>query len=72
MQQTQLDEIKKKNIQISNVLKDISNDIFVLSEDLTIFPRNEVINTTLRPAGHTNPITNNSHLHFTNTLRRFW
>jgi len=73
MERIQIDEIKKKNIQISNVLKDISKDILVLSEDLTIFPRNED-NTiiTLPPAGHTNPITNNSHLYFTNTLRRFW
>lgn len=72
-QRTQIDEIKKKNIHISNILKDISRDICILSEDLTIFPRNED-NTiiTLPPAGHTNPITNNSHLYFTNTLRRFW
>ena len=71
-QRTKIDEIKKKNIHISNILKDISRDICILSEDLTVFPRNENINTTLRPAGHTNPITNNSHLYFTNTLRRFW
>ena len=72
-QQTQIDNIKKKNIQISNILKDISKDICILSEDLVVFPKNENNNNViLRPAGHTNPITNNSHLYFTNTLRRFW
>lgn len=72
-QQTQIDNIKKKNIQISNILKDISKDICILSEDLVVFPKNENNNNViLPPAGHTNPITNNSHLYFTNTLRRFW
>ena len=72
-QQTQLEDIKKKNIQISNILKDISKDICILSNDLTVFPiKKNNNNVILPPAGHTNPITNNSHLYFTNTLRRFW
>lgn len=72
-QQTQIDQIKKKNIQISNILKDISKDICILSDDLVVFPKkDEQQQAPLPPAGHVTPITNNSHLYFTNTLRRFW
>ena len=72
-QQTQINEIKKKNIQISNILKDIYKDICILSDDLVVFPKkDQEQQPSLPPAGHVNPVTNNTHLYFTNTLRRFW
>tara|TARA_Y100001935_G_C17305062_1_gene511781 strand:- start:2187 stop:2411 length:225 start_codon:yes stop_codon:yes gene_type:complete len=71
--QHKIQEIKKKNIKISNILKDISKDINYLSSDLITFPvSNTNSNNIVQPAGHTAPIINSSHLHFTNTLRSFW
>jgi len=67
-------KLKKKSIRISNILKDISKDIEILSNDLTTFPekKNEEILNRVVPAGHINPIVNNAHVYFTNSLRRFW
>jgi hypothetical protein len=66
--------IKKKNIKISNILKDISKDIEILSKDLIKFPEKRVEDTVTNvvAAGHVTPVINNAHVYFTNSLRRFW
>ena len=70
----EITKLKKKSIRISHILKDISKDIETLSNDLTVFPENNNKETpnVLPPAGHVNPIVNNAHVYFTNSLRRFW
>ena len=69
----QITILKRKNIKISNVLKDISKDIEVLSEDLTKFPEKKKPETNIIvAAGHVTPVVNNAHIYFTNSLRRFW
>lgn len=66
--------LKKKNIKISNILKDISKDIEILSKDLRKFPEKKIEDTLTEvvAAGHVTPVINNAHVYFTNSLRRFW
>tara|TARA_Y100001970_G_C14182415_1_gene830587 strand:+ start:991 stop:1218 length:228 start_codon:yes stop_codon:yes gene_type:complete len=66
--------LKKKSIKISNILKDISKDIEILSKDLTKFPEKKVEDkpNNVVAAGHVTPVINNAHVYFTNSLRRFW
>ena len=72
-QQTQINEIEEKNIQISNILKDISKDICILSDDLVVFPKMIKETPNVFTSGRScKSCCNNTHLYFTNTLRRFW
>ena len=72
----QLSQVQKKNIKISNQLKDISKDILILTEKLDFdVKKNDTSNEkeeTLKPAGISSFVLNPSHVHFTSTLRRWW
>ena len=72
----QLSQVKQKNIKISDQLKDISKDILVLTEKLDFsIKKDEITNKkeeTVKPAGINSFVLNSSHVHFTNSLRRWW
>jgi len=59
--------ISKELYNISSQIKELS---FQLKNNINLNKTNVFIEPP--PAGHTLPVTNNSHLHFSTTLRRFW
>tara|TARA_B100000795_G_C22725166_1_gene409131 strand:+ start:934 stop:1182 length:249 start_codon:yes stop_codon:yes gene_type:complete len=66
-------KINETNKNISKKLDDISYKIKELSLKLNNnMNNNDNIVARPAPAGHTLPVFNNSHLHFSRTLRRFW
>jgi hypothetical protein len=79
MSQICLEEFEKnlKRIKFNENNKDISKKLDVLScklKDLSVnlqnnINTNEFVVNEVRPAGHTGPVRNNSHTHFTNSLR---
>ena len=67
-------KVNNKNKNISKQLDNISSQIKELSFQLKNNINSNKTNVFIDPppAGHTLPVTNNSHLHFSSTLRRFW
>ena len=82
MSQICLEEFEKnlKRIKFNENNKDISKKLHVLScklKDLSVnlqnnINTNEFVVNEVRPAGHTRPVRNNSHTHFTNSLRSLY
>ena len=74
--QKNLDRIKVNNTNknIAKKLDNISNEIKEISKQLDNNINSGFTGVFKEPpaAGHTLPVTNNTHLHFTNTLRSFW
>ena len=59
-------DISKKLDMLSSKLKDLS---FKLKNNINT---NETIVNAVTPAGHTRPVRNNSHSHFTSSLRSWY
>jgi len=82
MSQICLEEFEKnlKRIKFNENNKDISKKLDVLScklKDLSVnlqnnINTNEIVVNNVRPAGHTRPVRNNSHIHFNNYLRSWY
>ena len=82
MSQSCLEEFEKnlKRIKFNENNKDISKKLHILScklKDLSFklknnINTNESIVNDVRPAGHTRPVRNNSHSHFTTSLRSWY
>ena len=74
--QKNLERIKVNNTNkiIAKKLDNISDEIREISLQLDNNINNGFTGIIREPpaAGHTLPVTNNTHLHFTSTLRRFW
>ena len=77
-----LEEFEKnlKRIKFNENNKDISKKLDALSSKLKNLSvelnnninTNETIVNNIPPAGHTRPVRNNSHSHFTNSLRSWY
>jgi len=61
--------VNENNKKIAIKLKDLADKVKILSNQLKNNINDPVISQTQRPAGHSRPIYNNTHIYFNNTLR---